>query len=59
MVKGNNNMNYEFMGVTLVDPATGTLETEEILVVVSVDKKVSPMKFLISLNLALNVSQLG
>ena len=36
--KGNNNISYKFMFVTMVDPSKGVLEIEEILTVVSVDK---------------------
>ena len=40
MFKSSNNMSYEVMCVTMVDPVMGLLEIVEILAIVSEDKKV-------------------
>ena len=40
MIKGNNNNNsYKFMCVTMVDPAVGILEIEEIPTLLSINDK--------------------
>ena len=46
MLKGNNNMSYKFMGVTVVDPVMGVLEIEEIPTVVEWTKKVPTIRTL-------------
>ena len=39
MLKGNNNLSYNFICVSIVDPVVDMLEIEQILTAVSVDEK--------------------